>query len=166
MSAENSEIGTHFGDHPTHNASRLIDRKIDSVLHQTIKDFELIVIDDGSTDNTRSRAETAALQDPRINVRNGVAKARNSGIEAVKGEFVAFLDADDVWHPQKLERQLATLPAAAACYVLHRRIDGNQESISVSGYLKTILNDCKADRFSSNAAAPAQLNRRASSMLR
>jgi glycosyltransferase involved in cell wall biosynthesis len=148
MSTENTEIpGRISVIIPAYNASRFIERTIDSVLHQTIKDFELIVIDDGSTDNTRSLAEAAALRDPRIQlitVRNGgVAKARNIGIEAAKGEFVAFLDADDVWHPQKLERQLAALraePKAAACYVLHRRIDqldmvdGNQESISVSGY--------------------------------
>src|SRR5690348_4751903 len=101
------------------DAAATIGDAIASVIAQTHADWELVVVDDGSTDGTAGVARAAA--DGRVRVlepgRIGVlAQLRNRGIEATSGEWVAILDADDRWLPNKLERQLATPPAAG---VLH-----------------------------------------------
>lgn len=95
---------------PAFNAAWCIRRAVDSVLAQTCRDFELIVVDDGSTDDTASilAGYGNALRVVR-QVNGGLSSARNAGIAAAKGEFVAFLDADDRWHPDKLARQLALM---------------------------------------------------------
>jgi glycosyltransferase involved in cell wall biosynthesis len=118
---------------PAYNAERFIGRTLSSALNQTFKDIEIIVVNDGSTDRTQFIVEDFALRDSRVRLFNtmngGVAKARNLGIEKARGTYVAFLDADDLWHPTKLERQFNTLsscvsdPATAAVYALHRVID-------------------------------------------
>jgi GT2 family glycosyltransferase len=96
---------------PAYNAEATILATIRSVLAQTLPDFELIVIDDGSTDGTVERL--AGLADPRLRVHSydngGLPTARNRGIALASGEFVAFLDADDEWTPDKLEDQMAAL---------------------------------------------------------
>src|SRR5690625_3525723 len=94
---------------PTYNRAHVVHRAIDSVLGQTFADFELIVVDDGSTDGTEAVLST--YTDPRIRylvqlVNRGVSAARNRGIKEARGEFVAFLDSDDEWFPEKLERQV------------------------------------------------------------
>jgi len=93
---------------PTYNRVGIITKAIDSVLRQTYQDFEIIVVDDGSTDTTR---EVLTDYDPRIRYtfkeNGGIASARNYGIPAARGEYVAFLDSDDFWREEKLERQLA-----------------------------------------------------------
>ena len=95
---------------PAYNAERTLRAALASVLAQTEQDFEIIIVDDGSTDNTLEIANSAADQDPRIKVisgaNKGAAGARNAGIAAAAGNLVAFLDADDVWLPRKLEKQL------------------------------------------------------------
>jgi glycosyltransferase involved in cell wall biosynthesis len=93
---------------PTFNRKMLLGRAVDSVLRQTMHDYELIVIDDGSTDGTR---ELPILADQRISFHrlpcnSGVSKARNFGVEKSVGEWVSFLDSDDEWFPQKLEKQI------------------------------------------------------------
>ncbi len=93
---------------PTHNRSILLKRAVESVLSQTFEDFELIVIDDHSTDDTASVVKS--FTDPRIryliNQRTkGACGARNTGIFSAKGKWVAFLDDDDVWLPEKLKYQ-------------------------------------------------------------
>lgn len=93
---------------PTYNSAPLISKAINSVLNQTYQDFEIIIIDDGSTDNTAEVIET--FKDSRIKYikqeNAGPAQARNNGIQSAKGEYIAFLDADDTWTPDKLELQL------------------------------------------------------------
>jgi glycosyltransferase involved in cell wall biosynthesis len=94
---------------PVHNRAPTLRRAIDSVLAQTYQDFELIVVDDGSTDGSASVA--AAVIDKRIAVvqhtcNRGASAARNTGIQATRAPYVAFLDSDDVWLPTKIERQL------------------------------------------------------------
>jgi glycosyltransferase involved in cell wall biosynthesis len=100
---------------PAYNRAQLLPRAIGSVLAQTHADFELIVVDDGSTDNTE--AVVRRLADPRIRYlrrRNGgPGAARNTGIATARGEFVAFQDSDDEWLPHKLERQLARFGRSA-----------------------------------------------------
>jgi glycosyltransferase involved in cell wall biosynthesis len=98
---------------PAYNAEKTIVETLASVQAQTFSDWEAIVIDDGSTDNTLNLLK--AQKDPRIRVFScpnaGVAAARNRGLAEVTGDFVAFLDADDLWTPDKLELQRAALQA-------------------------------------------------------
>jgi len=96
---------------PAYNAGHTILETIASVQKQTFSDFELIVINDGSTDRTLELLST--VRDPRIKVfsdpNGGLPVARNRGISHATGEFITFLDADDLWTPDKLELQLAAL---------------------------------------------------------
>jgi glycosyltransferase involved in cell wall biosynthesis len=91
---------------PAHNAERYLRESLDSVLAQTFTDFELIVIDDGSTDRT---AEILRSYGNRIvcvhQEKRGPAAARNRGLQMARGSWIAFQDSDDIWLPQKLERQ-------------------------------------------------------------
>ena len=91
---------------PVYNGAKFIDNAIESVLSQTNSDWELIVVNDGSKDATMSVLEKYAGNDKIriINKENaGVSVARNTGFEASTGEYIAFLDADDVWHNNHLE---------------------------------------------------------------
>lgn len=111
---------------PAYNRAATIGAAIASVLRQTFSDFELVVVDDGSTDGTLAAAR--AVTDPRLRVvaapRNmGAAGARNLGVTESRGTWIAFQDSDDEWLPEKLEKQMARLaipPAAGgewgACY--------------------------------------------------
>lgn len=110
---------------PAYNAERYIARSIASVLEQTYRQLELVVIDDHSTDGTLALADAVARTDSRVRVvrlpcNGGVAAARNAGISAARGDYIAFLDSDDWWHPAKLDRQVALLKGGArisyACY--------------------------------------------------
>ena len=96
---------------PTFNREKTILRAIDSVLSQTYKDIELIIVDDGSTDNTKDIVES--IDDIRIKYifqkNSGAAEARNTGIKNAQGKYIAFQDSDDYWYPDKLEKQLAYL---------------------------------------------------------
>ena len=96
---------------PAYNVEKYIEQCIQSVLDQTYQFFEIIVVDDGSSDQTAKRIK--AFSDKRISYifqkNTGVSKARNNGIAQAKGEFIALLDADDWWHEDKLEKQLKIL---------------------------------------------------------
>lgn len=101
---------------PTYNRAHLISRAIKSVLDQTYKDLEIIVVDDGSTDNTEKIIKS--FQDGRIryiqhNKNKGASAARNTGIKASKGEYIAFQDSDDEWFPDKLEQQIKAFDNAS-----------------------------------------------------
>ena len=92
---------------PTYNRAGWLEETLRSVVSQTFKDFELIVVDDGSTDNTSKVMESfpdAKYFTMREN--SGVSKARNLGLDYAKGEFICFLDSDDLWNEKKLEIQL------------------------------------------------------------
>jgi glycosyltransferase involved in cell wall biosynthesis len=93
---------------PCYNRAGIVCETIDSVLSQTYSHFEIVVIDDGSTDNTREAI--AAYDDRRVRYfykqNGGLSAARNSGLEAARGEFIAFLDSDDLWHSWKLRAQI------------------------------------------------------------
>jgi GT2 family glycosyltransferase len=98
---------------PAYNASATIESTIRSVLAQTRRDFELIVVDDGSTDGTAARVAELARLDDRIELlrrpNRGVAEARNTGIDAARGDYVSFLDSDDLWLPDYLAVMSASL---------------------------------------------------------
>lgn len=94
---------------PSYNTGKYIGDSIRSVLAQTYKNWELIIVDDCSTDD--SDAIVAAFADPRIRylknpVNSGAAVSRNWGLREAKGRWIAFLDSDDTWHPEKLEKQV------------------------------------------------------------
>jgi glycosyltransferase involved in cell wall biosynthesis len=97
---------------PTFNRLRYLREALDSVIAQTLDDWELVVADDGSDDDTR--ATLRAITDPRVQViwldhTGNPAAVRNAGIRAARGRYVAFLDSDDVWTSDKLEKQLSAL---------------------------------------------------------
>jgi glycosyltransferase involved in cell wall biosynthesis len=104
---------------PTYNRASLVVEAVDSVLAQSFRNLELIVIDDGSTDETGARL---APYGDRLRYdrreRSGVSAARNRGLELARGEWVAFLDSDDLWQPKKLEVQVnffVRTPGAEIC---------------------------------------------------
>jgi len=116
---------------PACNASAFIDRAVRSALAQTVLDLEVIVVENGSTDETAQLVE--AIEDPRLVLiqqeKNGVSRARNAGIRAAKYDWIAFLDADDAWYPKHLENAQRILTRhtdlrwyGAACE--RRRADG------------------------------------------
>ncbi|GAH83893.1 unnamed protein product, partial [marine sediment metagenome] len=96
---------------PTYNRADMVGRAIQSVINQTYQDFEIIIIDDASTDNTREVAREFQEREKRIKyfkheINKGGGAARNTGIKNSKGEYIAFLDSDDEWYPEKLEKQI------------------------------------------------------------
>lgn len=97
---------------PAYNCEKYIAKTIASVVAQTYTDWELLVCDDCSTDSTKAIVEAAALADARIKCLTtptnlGASEARNYGIERATGRYIAFLDSDDLWYPDKLEKQIA-----------------------------------------------------------
>jgi glycosyltransferase involved in cell wall biosynthesis len=93
---------------PAYNSARFLPRCLESVFAQTLKPVEVIVVDDGSTDNTAAVAEELGATVLRL-PNGGPGAARNAGIQFASGEWIALLDADDLWAPEKLERQAARI---------------------------------------------------------
>ncbi|MFP4163697.1 MAG: glycosyltransferase family 2 protein [Chitinispirillaceae bacterium] len=92
---------------PTYNRRQILPRAVESVFEQTYKDYELIIADDGSSDDTPELTDTyPEARWIRLDENSGVAKARNSAVDASSGDWIAFLDSDDWWHPQKLQYQM------------------------------------------------------------
>src|SRR5260370_40369290 len=95
---------------PTYNRAALVCQTIDNVFQQTYRNFEIILVDDGSTDETQARLRQYGDRIRVITQTNaGAAVARNRGIAAAHGEIIAFQDSDDLWQPTKLERQVPLL---------------------------------------------------------
>ncbi len=137
---------------PMFNAEQTVGETIESVLSQTWSDFELIIVNDGSTDD--SLALIQQLDDPRIQIISqanaGASASRNRGLAAATGDFIAFLDADDLWTADKLEAQLQALqsdPEAAVAYSWNQFIDisgnmlcrGRQIRVSGDAYKKLLV---------------------------
>ncbi len=97
---------------PAYNAGAYIEESLTSVFEQSVQDFEILVVDDGSTDDTTERIRPFQV-DQRLRYlpqqNQGVAAARNLGLEQARGRYIAFLDADDLWHPHKLQSHLKVL---------------------------------------------------------
>lgn len=128
---------------PTYNCSTFIEKTIESVLSQSYKNWELIIVDDCSTDDTRYVVER--YKDSRIRYHclyknSGAAVARNKALELAKGRWIAFLDSDDLWKPQKLEKQLNFMMTKGIHFSYHEyeEIDeeGNPIGVMVSGKKK------------------------------
>ena len=121
---------------PAYNCEKYIEAAIRSVVSQTFTDWELIVLDDGSSDSTREIIDRLAAEDDRIvpmpNERNmGVAKTRNRGLDISRGRYVALLDSDDIWLSGKLEEQIKKLQAenAGICYCSYSIIDSEGSKV-------------------------------------
>jgi hypothetical protein len=130
---------------PAYNAERTLEETLRSAVAQTFSAIEIVVVDDGSEDGTREIVAKLAAADPRIRLvgsaNAGVASARNLGIRHARGRYVAPLDADDIWHPTKLEKQLAVIerdPALGFVYCFSDFIDADSRVIGrPEGYAST-----------------------------
>ena len=106
---------------PAHNAEKTIKESIESVLCQSYSNWELIVVLDNCNDNTRPIVQN--INDLRINLlstqnnQSGAAGARNLGIRAANGQYIAFLDSDDIWLPNKLQKQIGFMKSTSDCYL-------------------------------------------------
>lgn len=124
---------------PVYNCERFVGEAIVSALAQSHRPMEIIAVDDGSTDGTRDVLQSFSPSVTVISQKNkGVSAARNAGIAASKGRYIAFLDADDLWHSDKIARQVNLLeryPSAVACYVDHQVIDANGTVLSPTSAL-------------------------------
>ena len=97
---------------PTYNRAKLLNRCLTSILNQTYKNIEIIVVDDGSTDNTKKiiyKINDNRIKYIKLKKNNGPSYARNFGIKKSKGEFISFQDSDDIYHKEKLEKQFKNL---------------------------------------------------------
>lgn len=119
---------------PAYNAEKYIANTINSVRQQTYDNWNLMILDDCSTDNTRNIVKSFVNIDSRIhlyeNSKNlGAAKTRNRGIELADSKWIAFLDSDDLWHREKLEKQLKAIQneGAELCYTSYAVVDSNGE---------------------------------------
>lgn len=116
---------------PAYNAAAFLQRTVECAANQTYDNLEIIIVDDGSTDGTAAIARRCAEKFSNVKYyykeNGGVASARNYGIEISKGFYVAFLDADDLWHPSKIASQVSALEQGGenvvACFSLYRIID-------------------------------------------
>jgi teichuronic acid biosynthesis glycosyltransferase TuaG len=146
---------------PAYNAERTIKEAIESVLNQTYHDFELIVINDASLDNTLKIVEEYMELDQRVKLidnpkNSGVSVSRNKGVSMARGEYIAFLDSDDIWRHDKLEKQLklmkekvAVLSYTASSFIDQKGTVFNyimqaEEKLSLDTLLKKNLISCSS----------------------
>ena len=143
---------------PTFNRGKLVVRAVESAFLQTTPPAEVIVIDDGSTDDTKERCQALAERFGGqfryiFQTNRGEAAARNRGVSVAECELVAFLDSDDIWDPDKLQRQLplfADDPAPASTFTAYRHISAEGERVvRLQGWdpdperaLRTLLEAC------------------------
>lgn len=124
---------------PTYNRARFLPEAVNSVLAQTYTDLELIIVDDGSVDDTRNVLEPF-LADGRVRYfyqeNQGQSYARNLALEIAAGDFIAFLDSDDLWAPDKLEKQLAVLQKEPEVDIVH----GDEAMIDEHGAVISLEN--------------------------
>ena len=118
---------------PVHNSSKYIIECLNSVINQTYKNLEIIVIDDKSTDNSVELIKS--IKDKRIKLlelktNSGAAVARNKGIEASTGEYICFLDSDDYWYQKKIEKQLKFIKKKAFIYSNYLYLKNNKTHIA------------------------------------
>jgi glycosyltransferase involved in cell wall biosynthesis len=127
---------------PAYNAQRYIESAVGSILGQTFTDFELIVIDDGSTDQTLSLLQKLAAKDARIQVitrpNTGYVIALNEGLAKARGQFIARMDADDLSLPTRFEKQVAYLRANADCVLVGTHVEQMDQQGSVIGPMPDI----------------------------
>ena len=141
---------------PAYNSALFIRQTIASITAQSVEDFEIIVVDDGSIDAT---AEIASTLDGRVRVvrqgNQGIAGARNAGLSHARGELIAFMDHDDLWHPNKLQAQIQVLERDPGCGIVYseflrwdprtspvfpdEEVDSNRIAPELSGFILSKL---------------------------
>ena len=123
---------------PVFNAAATVARAVESIRAQTWRDWELVAVDDGSTDGTKEILDRWARDDARARVvtqdHAGVATAANTGLAAARGELIARMDADDVAHPERLARQVALLDADATLGVASSLVEFGGDRAARAGY--------------------------------
>lgn len=144
---------------PVYNAESFIAETVESVLRQTFADFEIVIVDDASTDGTRGILTQIAKRNAHVRIVHnktnlGVSKSRNRGIALSRGKYIALLDSDDLWVPDKLQRQVELIEASDAdiVYCSYGMIDENgvrryndfivPESIDFTGMLARSVMSC------------------------
>lgn len=141
---------------PAFNAHQFIKESIESVINQTYSHWELIIIDDNSFDDTFAIASEYAKMDSRIklvhNVKNeGVSYSRNSGIKAAQGNYLAFLDSDDIWYPNKLASQVQLIQSNPGYPIYFSSYEViNDQSVSISKVFLAPLKVSYNDLLKSN----------------
>lgn len=129
---------------PTYNCGKFIGRTIESVLAQTYNNWEMIIVDDRSTDDTKSIVEKYAVRDDRIKYclleqNSGAAVARTTAMKMAAGAYMAFLDSDDIWLPEKLEKQLDFMEKTGYAFTCtaYEQIDEDDKLIGKT--IKTVV---------------------------
>jgi teichuronic acid biosynthesis glycosyltransferase TuaG len=123
---------------PVYNAARWLPQTLVSVRAQTLTDWEQILVDDGSTDNSREIVEAAIAEDPRFHLlqthcNGGPAKARNMALASARGRYIAFLDADDLWMPEKLASCVEWMTANGYAFIYHDYRHMSYDGLRVGG---------------------------------
>ena len=162
---------------PAYNSEKYVSQAIESVINQTFSEWELIIVDDGSTDQTGKIIDEFSKKDSRIKVfhqsNKGVSSARNYALERVTGDYVTFLDSDDVYHPERLKLMLGVLikdpdcDAAFADYKECRgstKVDDNDDVITSSiifqeKIIETVIQDTRL-QFMCNVMMKSEIARK------
>ncbi len=151
---------------PAYNAERWIIHTLESATAQTLRAIEILVVDDGLSDGTADLAENFASHDPRVRIirqdNQGVGAARNTAIQLARGAYVAPLDADDLWQPTKLEKQVACMERygerIGMVYCDSRFIDESGTPLAHGGEFISMLGNCRKRliyyNFLGNASVP------------
>lgn len=137
---------------PTWNCGRFIAETIESVLAQTYQNWEMLIVDDCSTDNTKEIVEQYQKKDSRIKYHclkhnSGAAVARNTALRMTKGRWIAFLDSDDLWKPEKLERQLDFMAKNNYSFSYHNYTEIDEESRPLDVFVSGKKKVSKLDMF-------------------
>ena len=126
---------------PVYNAEKFLKETIDSVLKQTYKDYDYLLVDDCSTDSSADIVKEYAENDNRVKYiklkeNSGAAVARNTGLEHAQGRYIAFVDSDDLWYPEKLEKQLTFMQEnnEAFTYTKYEHITEDGEVLSAPDF--------------------------------
>lgn len=126
---------------PAYNAAIYLPKTIESILQQSFQDFEILVVNDGSTDDTVKHV--SSFTDCRVKLINqenqGCATARNTGVLAAKGEYIAFLDSDDLWEPTKLEKQVQCLDKNPDFGLVYTWVDFSDREAKPTGKVRKVF---------------------------
>lgn len=128
---------------PTYNCARFIAETIQSVQAQTYENWEMVIVDDCSTDDTKAIVDTYMAKDSRVKYHcleenSGAAVARTKAMELAEGEYMAFCDSDDLWLPEKLERQLAFMEETGHAFTCTAYEQMDEEGKSLDRIIKTV----------------------------
>lgn len=132
---------------PVYNADNVIGKTLESIFNQTYKKIEIVLVDDCSSDNSQSVIEEYQINHPEIvyfrqPTNQGAGAARNKALELAKGQYVAFLDADDLWYPEKTEKQIKLLKEkdGAFSYTAIEMIDADGKIVKKKRKVKELIN--------------------------